>query len=73
MLAISVTILEMFTVQKWTKINVNLLIDSPQATFYLLAIAMFVLSVTVCEILTVEMCMTLTLTFRIYQGKIYIC
>ena len=31
--------------------------------------AMFALSVTVCAILTVEMCMSLTYTFRIGQDK----
>ena len=39
----------------------NLLMERPYATFYLLAIAMFALSVSDFEILTVEMCMTLTL------------
>ena len=43
--------------------NVNMPIERPHATFFVLAIAMFALSVTVCEILTVEMWMTLTLTF----------
>ena len=43
----------------------------PHATSYEL-IAMFVQSVIVCEIFTIEMCMTLTLTFRIGQGQMYV-
>ena len=40
--------------------------DRPQATFNVLAIAMITLPLTVCELFTVDMCvtlMTLTLTF----------
>ena len=40
--------------------NVNMPIVRPYATFYVLAIAMFTTSVTVCEIFEVEICMTLT-------------
>ena len=40
------------------------------ATFYLLPIAMFVLSVTVCDTFAVEMCTTLTLTFRMGQSQV---
>ena len=47
--------------------NINIPIERPYATFYMLAIAMFVLSITVCEILIVEMCMALTLTVRMNQ------
>ena len=36
-------------------------------TWYLIAIVMFDLSVIVCEIFTVEMCMTLILTLRMLQ------
>ena len=36
--------------------------EGPYTTLYLLTIAMFALSITVCEILAVKMCMTLTLT-----------
>ena len=43
--------------------------EMPYASFSLLAIALFALSVTVCEILKVEMCMTLTLTIRVGQVK----
>ena len=35
-----------------------------------LAMVMFVSSLTVCEIFTVKMCKTLTLTFRLGQGQI---
>ena len=45
--------------------NLNPAIESPHATFYLLAMTMFVISVIVGEILTVELYMTLTLNFRI--------
>ena len=89
MLAILVTILEIFTVPMWVTLtlpvrqgqgnpgprsNVNLLFETSYATLYLLPIAMFAI-VTVCEILTVEMCvtLTLTLTFRMVKGKMYIC
>ena len=51
--------------------NINMQMERSDATFYLLAIPMFSLSVTVCEILTVEMCMTLTLIFRSSQGQIF--
>ena len=44
--------------------------ESPHATFHLLPIAVFALSVTVCEILTEELYLTLTLTFRTGQGLI---
>ena len=44
-------------------------IESLYATIFLLAITAFALSVTVCEIFTVEMCMTLTLTFKIGQDQ----
>ena len=44
--------------------NVNISIESQYATFYVLAVLMFASSGTVCEILTVEISMTLTLTFR---------
>ena len=43
------------------------------ATFYLLAITTFAISVTICEILTVEMGISLTLTSRIGQGQMQIC
>ena len=47
--------------------NINIPMKIPFATFYLWAIAIFVISVTVCEMLSVEICMTLTLTLRIGQ------
>ena len=49
-------------VDLWNKLRsyVNMLLERPHVISYLLAIAMFVLSVTVCKILAIEMCMTLT-------------
>ena len=43
--------------------------ERPYTTFYLLAIARFTLSVTICEKLAIKMCMTLTLTFRMVKVK----
>ena len=51
--------------------NVNMLMKTPYATLYLLAIAMFAQSVIMCEKFAIEMCMTLTLTFRMGQLDIY--
>ena len=45
-------------------------IGMPYVTIYLLAIAMFALSATTCQKFAIEMCMTLTLTFRIGQCQI---
>ena len=50
--------------------NVNMPIEKTYATLYLLAIAVFALSVTICEEFTIEMCVTLALTFRIGQSEI---
>ena len=55
MLAISVTILEILSVKMYyvldlDKANLNMLIQSPYATSYLMAIVMFALSVTILEI-----------------------
>ena len=46
-------------------------IRKPTCNFYLLVITMFALSVkkTVCEVLTVEMCVTLTPTVRMGKGQ----
>ena len=41
--------------------------DRPYASFYILAIAMFALSISNLEIFTVKACMILTLTFRMGQ------
>ena len=41
--------------------------ERPYATFYLLTVAMFALSVTICEKLASEMCTTLALTFGTRQ------
>ena len=45
-------------------------IEMPYATLYLLGIAMFALSATIFQKFAIEMCMTLTLTFRIGQCQI---
>ena len=58
-----------FDLYNWIMSNKNEPMKRPYATSYLLAIAMFALSVTVCEILTVEICKPLTLTFRIEPGS----
>ena len=44
--------------------NVDMQIERSYVTSHVLAIAMFAISVTFCEIFTGEMCMTLTLAFR---------
>ena len=59
--------------QNGSMLNINIPIERPYATSYLLAIALFALSVIVCEILTVEMRMTLTLTSRMGQDQMQIC
>ena len=41
----------------------------PKVTIYLLPIARFTRSVTICKILTVKMCMTLALTFKMGQRQ----
>ena len=46
--------------------NVNLRIENQHVTFYLLPVAMLAQSVTVYEILTVKMCVTLTASFRMW-------
>ena len=48
----------------------------PTAKFlrpYLIAMVMFVLSVTIWQIFAVEMCMTLALTFEMVQGQMFMC
>ena len=52
--------------------NVNIPIETLQATSCVLVIAMFVISVTVCDIFTVEICMILALTFRTGRGQMQI-
>ena len=42
-------------------------LKEPYTTSYVLAIAMFVLSVAVCKIFTVEICMALTLTLTLNE------
>ena len=49
--------------------NINMPMERRHMTLYLLAIAMFALSVTVYEILKIEMCIGLILTFRKVQGQ----
>ena len=56
------------TVRKRSKVkrsNVNVLMERPYLTLYLLAIALFALSVVICEKFAIEMC--ITLTFRMGQ------
>ena len=51
--------------------NLNIHIESPYATSYLMAIVRIALPVIIFfEIVTVEVYMTLTLTFRMNQGQI---
>ena len=61
--------LEIVEVDK-VKINVSMPMERPNATFYLLTIAMFALSVTSCKESAIEICMTLTLTFSMGQCQI---
>ena len=49
---------------EFDKVNENILIDCSQTTYYLIAIAIFFRSVIISNTLIVEMCMTLTSTFR---------
>ena len=48
---------------------VNIPNERPYTTFYVFPIAMFTIYITVSEILAVEMCMILTLTFRMVKGQ----
>ena len=48
--------------------NVNMLIERPHVTLYVLAIAMFALSVTAGNILAIEMPMIMALPFTMGQG-----
>ena len=50
-------------------LNINIPIESQYATSYVFG-NMLVLYVTICEIFTVEICMTLTMTFRMSQGQL---
>ena len=43
------------------------------ATFHLLALALFARSVAICEIFTVQMCLTWIVTFSVGQDQMYIC
>ena len=43
-------------------VNIPIIIETPYATSYVMAIVMFAWTVTIFEILAVEMCMSLTLT-----------
>ena len=53
--------------------HINMSVERPHATYYVLAMAMFALSVTLCEIFSVETCTILTLTFRMTRGQMSIC
>ena len=50
-------------------LNIIIPMEKPYATLHLSAVAMIVISVTVCEILTVEMYMNLTMTPRMDQSQ----
>ena len=60
---------------KWNYANetprsdVNMPTERSCATLYLLALAIFALSVTICEKFAIEMCMTLILIFRFGQCR----
>ena len=60
-------------VRLWPMLTLNMVIESPYATSYLMVVLMFAISVTGLEIFAIEMCMTLILTFRMDQGQIQIC
>ena len=49
--------------------NINMPNEMPHTTFYLLTMAMFALSVTICEKFAIQMCMTLTFAFEMDQYK----
>ena len=56
--------------QNGPRLNVNMLMGMLYyATFYLLTISIFSLSVMICEIFAIKMCMTWTLTFKTGQGQ----
>ena len=55
--------------QSWPRSNVNITIESQYATSYVLAMTMSVLSITVYELVTFKICMTLTFTFRMGLGQ----
>ena len=55
------------------RLNVNISIDNPYTTFYMMAVATFAVSVTIYEIFAVEKRMTISLTFRMCQGQMRIC
>ena len=55
--------------QNGTRSNVNKPIESQQVTSYVLTVAIFVLSITIYEIFTAKICMTLTLTFTMAMVK----
>ena len=52
---------------EWTKVKCKYSHEKNVCDFLMLAIAKLAVSVTVCEIFSVDMCMTLTLTLRIEQ------
>ena len=54
-------------IRSW--LNASMKIKSQYRTFYLIEIVIFALSIIVYEILAVEMCMTLTWTFRMGKDK----
>ena len=57
-----------FHSRSWS--NINMLIERKSATSYFIAAVVFDLSITVCDLFTVKMGMTLTLTFRMGQDQL---
>ena len=49
--------------------NLNMLIERPNVTSYPMTILMFELFITICDLFTMEMCMTFTLTFSAGQDQ----
>ena len=59
----------MHDLENYPRSNVSIPIESQQASSHLLTIAIFVISVTVCEILTVNICRSLNLICIMDQGQ----
>ena len=80
MLALSVIISKMFAVKilhdhdlhAWNESRSNpyMLIENSYIISYLTSIVMIAISVTISKLFAVKMCMTLSMTFRLYQIQI---
>ena len=55
--------------QNGIRSDINIPIESQSGTFYLMTMVMFALTITVNDIFTTEICMTLIVTFKIRQGQ----